>query len=132
MAGKLAQDIMGAAVDGALPVVCSPDKVISEETHLKAESILRDAFVIMRNPLLRIGGEAATVRAGGEDLVDINTNEEAAGELHAAKSKLLKNMSRKHLIENIVPVVVSLKVRWLACVPVFFPDCRQCVLLTIL
>ncbi len=101
---------MGAAVDGALPVVCSPDKVISEETRLKAESILRDAFLIMRNPRLRIGSEAATVRAGDEDLMDVNTNEEAAGELRAAKSKLLKNMSRKHLIENVVPVVVSLKV----------------------
>ncbi len=129
MAGKLAQDIMGAAVDGVLPVVCSQDKVINEETRLKAESILRDAFVIMRNPRLRIGGEAATVRGGDEDLVDVNTNDGAAGELRAAKSKLLKNMSRKHLIENVVPVVVSLKVcggGMCGC----FPDCRLFLLPT--
>ncbi len=122
---------MGAAVDGVLPVVCSQDKVISEETRLKAENILRDAFVIMRNPRLRIGSEAATVRGGDEDLVDVNTNDGAAGELCAAKSKLLKNMSWKHLIENVVPVVVSLKVcgsGMCGC----FPDFRLFLLLLLL
>ncbi len=128
MAGKLAQDIMGAAVDGALPVVGFQSTAISEETRLKAESILRDAFVIMRNPRLRIGGETATVRDGDEDLVDVNTNDGAAGELRAAKSKLLKNMSRKHLVENVVPVVVSLKVRRGMCV--HFLDCRLFLLFT--
>jgi hypothetical protein len=109
VAAKLAHDILGAAVEGGLPVI--PRAGVSPSMQAKAESVCRDAFVVMSSPGLRVGAGAR----GGDEIEDEEIlSEEAAtqgpqGRMKAAKSKLLKTMSRKHLMEHVVPVLISLK-----------------------
>lgn len=128
-AAKFAHEILGGAIDGTLPVVApgkglinnskaankydrndgAPIVVVSEASRLRAESVCRDALTILAGTGLRVGKGGAGANAGDDD----DDNEPAAvsqsAGMASAKSKLLSTLSRKHLIEHVVPVVVSLK-----------------------
>jgi hypothetical protein len=55
---KLANEILGSAVDGALPLVAQPG--VSDATRCKAESVCRDALQVLTGPGLKVGkGTAA-------------------------------------------------------------------------
>jgi hypothetical protein len=55
---KLANEILGSAVDGALPLV--PKQGVSDATRCKAESVCRDALQVLTGPGLKVGkGTAA-------------------------------------------------------------------------
>ena len=96
--GALARDVLGAAADDGVE---------------KYAPVLADAFAILRCDEIRIVGGAAATNDGEVDQGDPEDSELGVGgtaqSLAAAKGKLLSRMSRKHVIEHVLPILISLK-----------------------
>ena len=96
--GALARDVLGAAADEGVE---------------KYAPVLSDAFAILRCDEIRIVGGAAATNDGEGDQGDPEDSELGVGgtaqSLAAAKGKLLSRMSRKHVIEHVLPILISLK-----------------------
>lgn len=103
---KLVQDVLSYAVDHAAALQAGGSAF---------EHALEDALLILQSPLLRVGrrtdAEDGDEEGGGEE-------EEAGGGaqdkrgaagLAGAKSKVLKSLSKQHLVAHTLPVVASLK-----------------------
>jgi len=109
--GRLAKEVLGAAVDsgGDLGRV-SRRKAMAEGTKrsVKEESayaVLSDALRVLASPLLRVG--RATAKNDEEDVVDPKSN--VRTNVASAKGKLLSSLSRRHMIEIILPILCNLK-----------------------
>lgn len=99
----------------------------SSSTSSALEDVLEDTLLILQSPLLKIGkkSNANDNTAVEEDLMDelnggaacntqmdtsnITTVNVAAVAATRAKTKVLKTISRQHLVNHVLPVVMSLK-----------------------
>jgi condensin-2 complex subunit D3 len=118
---KLVQDVLAYAVDHV--------QLTRGAAASSFENALEDTFLVLQSPLLRVGRRAcddaaAAVGADGEDGEEEEATNAAAaaGEakgkgagknkpnsLAGAKTKVLKTLSKQHLISHTLPVVSSLK-----------------------
>lgn len=94
VAGKLAQDVLGAVVDGQLPLP-------------RAKDVVGDALWVLGSKEIRL---KANARDGEDDEADEPAGKRtAAAAVDAAKGKLIGKIARKNLVENVVPVMIALK-----------------------
>ena len=110
---RLAKDVLGAALDsnGDLGRVCrnpslsrTPAKVsASFERDISAANVLSDAFSILICPGIKVG--RSSDNGNDKSLDDINK----ATQITAAKESLMVKISRKQLIEIVLPIVCRLK-----------------------
>lgn len=110
---KLVQDVLSYAIDhaGALQVGAGSGSEGSAFEHA-----LEDALLILQSPLLRVGRRADTEdgdeEGGGEEEEAGGGAQDKKGRaagLAGAKSKVLKSLSKQHLVAHTLPVVASLK-----------------------
>lgn len=109
---RIAKAILGAAVqmEGDLGRVCrEPLQRRSADATPRdraAFNVLSDAFEILTCPTLRVGRGANA----DESIDDPNSSRAASQQVVVAKGRLLSRISRKHLIEIVLPVICQLKV----------------------
>ena len=111
---RITKEVLGSALETGsdLNRVCttSTDSVPQDSAYTSAATVLSDALEILADPLMRVG--KGSPQSSSEDTVeDPNTStSNPAQKLQAAQGRLLSNISRKHLVENILPVLCNLKV----------------------
>ncbi len=105
---RLAKEVLSTATEikGELRTAASSS---SQEARIGgAYSVLSDCFQILTSPNMRIGRKPQT-----NDDADISTSNISTGPstslLSSAKGKLLSKISRKHLMETVLPILCSLK-----------------------
>jgi condensin-2 complex subunit D3 len=112
---RVTKEILGGALEGGsdLNTVCisSPDALLGSRSTAEYESalnVLSDAFAVLSSPQMRVG---KSNREAGDpsDLEDPNMPN-MSRRIIVAKGQLLSRISRKHLIEIILPILCSLKV----------------------
>jgi len=127
---RIAKDVLGNALeDGSeLNRVCGVPKskqefqtsgeVLSpDEAHERAYDVLSDAFHVLSSKSIRISRSNVSVGADGDDDEppqhggdpNITQNATSRQRAVAAKGRLLSKLSRKHLIEIVIPILVNLK-----------------------
>lgn len=116
VAAKIAKDILASAADGLLGDLTDRDA--------PAANILADAFRLLSSDLKVTTSESAKQASSrtdeDDDLDDLDDdpNEPSAGHpkrqirrvLAAAKGRLLSKMSKRHLLEQILPIIMNLKI----------------------
>uniref|UniRef100_A0A7S4T9Y0 Condensin complex subunit 1 C-terminal domain-containing protein n=1 Tax=Ditylum brightwellii TaxID=49249 RepID=A0A7S4T9Y0_9STRA len=115
---RLAKVVLGGALesDGDLSMACrqSPPGMFSPSEARKSQqqrrecaiSVLSDAFAVLTSKEAKVGRTS-----GGEegDVEDNTTDANGTAQFTAVKGKLLSKISRKHLIETILPILCNLK-----------------------
>jgi condensin-2 complex subunit D3 len=97
LSGKLVQDVLGAALDGLLP--------LSDHSTV---TLMADVLLVLCTKEFRLGAGSSK---GKDDHEEDHEAEASGSGLEAAKGKLLSKMFRKNLAENVVPTLVGLKRR---------------------
>jgi len=100
---KLVQEVLAFAVD-------QPATTLNLSSF---QDVLEDSFLILQSPLLTIG-PSCTVQVGEENselalATDEDLESGKAASLTLAKSKVLKTISKQHLLSHTIPIVCSLK-----------------------
>jgi condensin-2 complex subunit D3 len=111
---RLTKEILGGALEGGsdLNMVCiSSSDSSSPESRPTAKyesalNVLSDAFTVLSSPQIRVGNKS--VREANE-IEDPNVPN-MSRRIIVARGQLLSKISRKHLIEIILPILCSLKV----------------------
>ncbi len=106
---RLANDVIGAALktDGDLARVCRKSSSFApSSSDDNAYNVLSDAFFILTSPALQVA--RAPTRDEGEAM-DETGAESKAQHVAAAKGKLLSKISRKQLVEMVLPILYNLK-----------------------
>lgn len=134
---KLVHDILAYATDNAATCLTSSKgtaSALSNATSMNPfENVMRDTFYILQSPLLKVGSSAAgngksagsitddmedheAGGGGGDDHNDTATGDDGvegstkqSALLAKAKTKILKQLSKQHMIDTIVPVLSTLK-----------------------
>jgi condensin-2 complex subunit D3 len=109
---RLTKEILGGALDGGsdLNAVCisSPDSSSSESRptakYESALNVLSDAFTVLSSPQIRVGKPVRET----SDIEDPNMPN-MSRRIIVARGQLLSKISRKHLIEIILPILCSQK-----------------------
>ena len=109
---RIAKEVLGSALDTGsdLNRVCTTPASSSTEndgSYECAANVLSDALSLLSNPHMRIGKGAK--RQSEDDIEDPNVSTNSSKKLLVAKSRLLSKISRKHLIEIILPILCRLK-----------------------
>ena len=110
---RLAKDVLGAALDSTgdmgrvcrnPSLSCTPAKsCASFERDMSAASVLSDAFSILICPEIKVG--RSSDNGNDKSLDDINK----VTQITVAKESLMGKISRKQLIEIVLPIVCRLK-----------------------
>lgn len=120
VASKLTLDVLGAVVDGTMPLeeggsaaLGTPCGAGSDE-NMTTTDLCKEVFSILRSKDIRSGvaagaGEADAGTVPAPEGVELGGAAAVAAGLEAAKSRLLGKMARKHTVENLVPVLVALR-----------------------
>ncbi|XP_072886251.1 condensin-2 complex subunit D3 isoform X2 [Hemitrygon akajei] len=91
---KLAHDILACFVDGILPL------------DMEANELLSDTFVVMSCKEIKL----SSIRAKLSDEVQLDDEMAMANAvMQAAQKKLISQVQKKNFVENIIPIVSSLK-----------------------
>jgi condensin-2 complex subunit D3 len=104
---RIAKDVLGSALQSGsdLHCACALDIPSSRSTGQEsAFNVLSDALVVLSSPMIRVGKTAKE----DDDIEDPNVPN-ASRRVLVAKGKLLSKISRKHLIEIILPILCNLK-----------------------
>ena len=113
VSARLAKDILGAAAqsEGDLGRVCRAHGGKTNNPREEAAfDVLSDAFHILTSPGLRVGRAAAGAVADEDDVEDPNASVSGkSAKLAVAKGRLLSNISRKQMVEIILPILCNLK-----------------------
>eukprot|EP00977_Amphora_coffeiformis_P010908 scaffold2576_cov175-Amphora_coffeaeformis.AAC.12 len=101
---KLAKEVLKSAlVEGSdLHKACSKSSGISSSAFL----VLSDTLAVLRSESIRVGKKSAST---SEDIEDPNIDG-TSKKIVEAKSRLMSKISRKQLIEIIVPILCNIKV----------------------
>lgn len=104
---RLAKEVLGGAVanSGDLGKVC---EISSKEMHPRLESawnVMNDAFYVLTNKAIKVG------KVVEDDALEDPNVPSASRQVTVAKSRLLSKISRKQLIEIVLPVLCNLKVK---------------------
>jgi condensin-2 complex subunit D3 len=102
---KIAREVLkGALVEGSdLFLACS--KSAGENTS-SAYNVLRDALEVLRSDSIRVGKRQSN---DTDDIEDPTVGDAATKKIADAKSRLMSKISRKQMIEIIVPILGNLK-----------------------
>lgn len=90
---KLCVDVLGAVIDGALPLD-------------GCQEVVRDALLVLACKEIQVSSLAP--KEQDADAEDPGTQAAASAQVAAAKGRLMGSMMRKHLLEQVVPVLVEL------------------------
>jgi condensin-2 complex subunit D3 len=107
---RLANDVLGAALetDGDLSRVCKNfSSSVTSTNDENAFNVLRDALFILTSPALQVA--RIPTKDEGEGMEDTTGLETKAQHVAAAKGKLLSKISRKQLVEMVLPILCNLK-----------------------
>jgi condensin-2 complex subunit D3 len=108
VAARLAKEVLASAIDesGDLSTVCrASDPKIDFTPRLRsAWNVMVDTFFVLTNKALKVG----KVQDDSENIED-PTIPNPARHVVVARSRLLSNISRKHLIEIVLPILCNLK-----------------------
>ncbi|KAL3945618.1 MAG: hypothetical protein SGBAC_000274 [Bacillariaceae sp.] len=104
---RLAKEVLGGGLSehGDLGKVC---QVASTETRVQlgsAWNVMNDAFYVLTNEALHVGKVVE-----GDELEDPNVPN-SSRQVTVAKSRLLSKISRKQMIEIVLPILCNLKVK---------------------
>lgn len=122
---RLAKEVLGEAVNsssqsGDLAKVCLSNTPPDAQTSPKLSSawnVLVDTFYILMSPQLKVGkssstsGNTTTATNEDETLEDPNILPNPNRQVQVAKSRLLSKISRKHLMEIVLPILCQLKTK---------------------
>lgn len=108
---RIGKDILGPSLKhgNELHVVCTcaqPSEESSRADYESAFNVLSDALAILSSPWIRVGKNSSN---GDDDIEDPNVSTNKAKIAQVAKGRLLSNISRKHLIDILLPVLCNLK-----------------------
>eukprot|EP00559_Dactyliosolen_fragilissimus_P008877 CAMPEP_0184859012 /NCGR_PEP_ID=MMETSP0580-20130426/4035_1 /TAXON_ID=1118495 /ORGANISM="Dactyliosolen fragilissimus" /LENGTH=336 /DNA_ID=CAMNT_0027355415 /DNA_START=1239 /DNA_END=2246 /DNA_ORIENTATION=+ len=113
---RLAKEVLSAliesSVENSIDYGKSPSKLslLGNKNRNRVEQVLSDTFHILSSPELCIGKSTTKY---GEDEDDTESSSQKVGpsaaQISAVKGKLLSKISRKHLIEIVVPILSNLK-----------------------
>ena len=107
---RLANDVLGAAIetDGELARVCrrKSSSVAPSTSEENAYNVLCDALFILTSPALQVA--RVPTRDDGIGLEETGAASKAQ-HVAAAKGKLLSKISRKQLVEMVLPILCNLK-----------------------
>jgi condensin-2 complex subunit D3 len=106
---RIGKEILGGALKPGSTlnlVVCSATPGVNEEdvANESARSVLSDAFAILSSPWIRVGKAR-----DDDDVEDPNISATINSKRAMAVKGLLSNISRKHLIEILLPILCNLK-----------------------
>ena len=108
VAGRISKDILaGALVEGSKLYRACTDASSNESVF----NVLSDALHIMMSRNIRVGKTKSNGTAGEEDEDDIEDPNmpNPARRKAAAMGRLLSNISRKHMVESVLPILCNLK-----------------------
>ena len=111
---RLAKEVLKGGMDGKLKEgTLGGDTVMA--SGVAARAVLADCFDILVSPEIRVGRAAAAEQADADADDERNagrmtTEGPIVAQLAAAKGKLLTKVSKRHMMENVVPILTSLKV----------------------
>ena len=110
---RLAKEVLGGAVsrEGDLGRVCEISASLDqlEPKLMSALNVMSDCFYILTSKGIKVG----KVQEGGDDheVDDPNILPNPNRQVTVAKSRLLSKISRKHLIEIVLPILCNLKIK---------------------
>jgi condensin-2 complex subunit D3 len=109
---RLSNEVLGAALksDGDLSRVCNNRRSSSKASASdeNAYNVLSDAFDVLTSPALQVGRASTRDTINGEGIDDVGV-ESKAQHVAVAKDKLLSKISRKQLVEMVLPILCNLK-----------------------
>jgi condensin-2 complex subunit D3 len=107
---RIGKEVLGGALKSGseLNVVVSTNINPSalSTVYGAAFNVLSDALAVLKCPQIRVGKSS---RSADEDIEDPNISTNNAKRALIAKGRLLSNVSRKHLIEILMPILCQLK-----------------------
>lgn len=109
---RLVQDVLSYSIDHSAQLFT---KSVSLKTRdqKNMENTLSDVLMILQSPLLCIGNCVDKSNSGGiaEEIDDEDVNNHAAVHqlMNKAKSKVLKQVAKQHMVDTILPVLATLK-----------------------
>jgi len=107
---RLVKEILGGALEtsGDLSAVCKlPAVGIKCATRIEAATnVLTDTLAILTSPEIKVGRKGAE-DAEDDDLASVNGSKSDQRNVH--KQKLLTKISRKHLMEIVIPILCNMK-----------------------
>jgi condensin-2 complex subunit D3 len=108
---RIAKEVLGGALknESELNIVAmaSSNSKFASDAYSGAFNVLSDALAILKCPQMRVGKGSRNVDE--DDIEDPNVTRNIATRVLAAKGRLLSNVSRKHLIEILMPILCNLK-----------------------
>lgn len=112
VSSKLVMDILGAVVDGSMPLEKSSAGVATPSAAdptgpMSTSDMCREVLAVLRSKDIR-GGSSAAASDAQEAAAMGGATAVAAG-LEAAKDRVLTKLSAKHTVQNLVPVLVALR-----------------------
>lgn len=112
---RITKEVLGSALENGndLNRVCITSGEflhIDESTTMgSALNVLKDALAILSNPSMKVGKVGQSSTPVDEEIEDNSESVNPKKKVQAAKGRLLSIISRKHLIENILPILCKLK-----------------------
>ena len=107
---RIGREVLGGALQSGseLNVVVSTniDPNASTTNYQAAFNVLSDALTVLKCPQIRV---AKSNRNADDDIEDPNVSMNNAKRAQVARGRLLSNVSRKHLIEILMPILCQLK-----------------------
>jgi condensin-2 complex subunit D3 len=118
LTARITKEVLGSALKGGndLHEVCTNPFVDDDEVLKKgvdsresAMAVLSDALAILSDPSMKVG-RSANKDTEEEDIEDPNVTSNANKTIQVAKGALFSKISKKHLLEILLPILCQLKV----------------------
>ena len=107
---RIGKEVLGGALQNGseLNVVATTGNknIATSHTYDAAFNVLSDALSVLKCPQIRVG---RSNRNAEDDIEDLNVSTNNTKRVIVAKGRLLSNVSRKHLIEILMPILCNLK-----------------------
>jgi condensin-2 complex subunit D3 len=102
---RLAREVLGGAVSnsGDLGRVCSTASQAMHPRLQSAWNVMNDTFYVLTHKAIRVG------KVMDEEEIEDPNVPSASRQVTVAKSRLLSRISRKHLVEIVLPILCNLK-----------------------
>ena len=110
---RLSKEVLGSAAnsEGDLGQVCEMSAHQVEAPHLdSAWNVLTDAFYILTSKAIKVG-KVGSENGDDFNIEDPNIMANPSRQVSVAKSRLMSKISRKHLIEIVLPILCNLKTK---------------------
>ncbi|GAX28131.1 condensin-2 complex subunit D3 [Fistulifera solaris] len=118
LTARITKEVLGSALKGGndLHEVCTNPFIDDDEVPRKgvdsresAMAVLSDALAILSDPSMKVG-RSVNKDSDEEDIEDPNVTSNASKTIQVAKVTLFSKISKKHLLEILLPILCQLKV----------------------